>query len=269
MNLEIAPETRASWQVPAFQTPLWLGQRHPWCVVIPVINEGERISALLERMTVLGIGNLADILIVDGGSTDGSLNTAALQAQAVRGLLAKTGPGKLSAQLRCAYAFALEQGYTGIVTIDGNNKDDPAAIPPFIHALQDGVDFVQGSRYIPGGVGENTPRLRELAIRWVHAPLLSLYSGFHWTDTTQGFRAYSRRLLLDPRVAPFRDIFSTYELLAYLSYRAPKLGYRCIELPTTRRYPATGPVPTKISNIKGNLSVLAILINACRGRYDP
>ena len=269
MNNEITPETRATWQVPTFETRLWLGQGQPWCIVIPVINEGERIGKLLDRMATLGIHNLADILIVDGGSTDGSLNIAALQAQGVRGLLVKTGPGKLSAQLRCAYAFALDQGYAGIVTIDGNNKDDPEAIPRFINALQDGADFVQASRYLPGGIGENTPNLREFAIRWVHAPVLSLCSGFRWTDTTQGFRAYSRQLLLDPRVAPFRDIFSTYELLAYLSYRAPKLGYRCLELPTTRRYPATGQVPTKISSIKGNLSVLTILINACRGRYDP
>lgn len=269
MNAEITPETRATWQVPTFDILLWQGQHHPWCVVIPVINEGERIGQLLDRMTALGIADLADILIVDGGSTDGSLDIAALQTQGVCGLLVKTGPGKLSAQLRCAYAFALDQGYAGIVTIDGNNKDDPEAIPRFIDALQDGVDFVQASRYLPGGVGENTPRLREFAIRWVHAPLLGLFSGFHWTDTTQGFRAYSRRLLLDPKVAPFRDIFSTYELLAYLSYRAPKLGYRCIELPTARRYPADGQVPTKISSIKGNLSVLAILINACRRQYDP
>ncbi len=269
LNAEITPETRASGQFPAFDTPLWRGQSRPWCVVIPVINEGERIGKLLDRMANPGIHHLADILIIDGGSTDGSLNTTTLQNQGVRGLLVKTGPGKLSAQLRCAYAFALEQGYTGIVTIDGNNKDDPEAIPRFINALQDGVDFVQASRYIPGGVRENTPKLREIAIRWIHAPLLSLCSGFRWTDTTQGFRAYSRQLLLDPQVAPFRDIFSTYELLAYLSYRAPKLGYRCLELPTTRRYPATGQIPTKISSIQGNLAVLAILINACRGRYDP
>lgn len=131
------------------------------------------------------------------------------------------------------------------------------------------MDFVQASRYLPGGVGENTPRLREFAIRWIHAPLLSGFSGFHWTDTTQGFRAYSRRLLLDPKVAPFRDIFSTYELLAYLSYRAPKLGYRCIELPTIRRYPPTGPVPTKISSLSGNCSVFQVLIRACLGAYNP
>lgn len=269
MNPEITKEVRAAWQVPAFDIPLWRGQRHPWCVVVPVINEGERIGKLLDRMAALGIADLADILIVDGGSSDGSLDTAALQARGVRGLLVKTGPGKLSAQLRCAYAFALDQGYAGIVTIDGNNKDDPEAIPRFIDALRDGVDFVQASRYVPGGIGENTPRLREFAIRWVHAPLLGLCSGFHWTDTTQGFRAYNRQLLLDPKVAPFRDVFSTYELLAYLSYRAPRLGYRCLELPTTRRYPASGGVPTKISSIKGNLSVLTILINACLGRYNP
>ena len=268
-NTEITPEIRASWQVPAFDIPLWRGQAHPWCVVIPVINEGERIGQLLDRMQALEIANLADILIIDGGSTDGSLNPDALQTQGVHGLLIKTGPGKLSAQLRCAYAFALDQGYAGIVTIDGNNKDDPEAIPCFIDALQNGVDFVQASRYLPGGVGENTPRLREFAIRWLHAPLLSLFSGFHWTDTTQGFRAYSRRLLLDPKIAPFRDIFSTYELLAYLSYRAPKLGYRCIELPTIRRYPATGQVPTKISSVRGNLSVLQVLIRACFGAYNP
>lgn len=269
MNAEITPETRATWQVPAFNLLFWQGQQHPWCVVIPVINEGGRIGQLLDRMMALGVADLADILIVDGGSTDGSLNADALQTQNVRSLLVKTGPGKLSAQLRCAYAFALEQGYAGVVTIDGNNKDDPEAIPRFIDALRDGVDFVQASRYLPGGMGENTPRLREFAIRWVHAPFLSLFSGFHWTDTTQGFRAYSRRLLLDPDIAPFRDIFSTYELLAYLSYRAPKLGYRCIELPTIRRYPATGQVPTKISSFRGNLSVLQVLIRACFRFYDP
>jgi glycosyltransferase involved in cell wall biosynthesis len=259
---------RATWQVPAYDTRFWLERRHPWCVVIPVINEGVRIRNLLARMSTLDIDASADILIVDGGSTDDSLEPAALQAQGVRGLLIKTGPGKLSAQLRCAYAFALDQGYEGVITIDGNDKDDPEAIPRFIDALKEGVDFVQASRYIPGGIAENTPRAREFAIRWVHAPVLRLFSGFHWTDTTQGFRAYSSRMLLDPRIAPFRDIFVGYELLAYLSYRAPRLGYHCVELPTARRYPA-GEIPTKISAVKGNLAVLEVLFRASLGYYNP
>lgn len=265
---DIAPAARETWQVPSFDTPLWLGRQHSWCVVIPVINEGERIKSLLARMAALKIENIADIIIIDGGTTDGSLELQALQQVGVRGLLVKTAPGKLSAQLRCAYAFALDHGYEGIVTIDGNDKDDPEAISRFIVALKQGFDFVQASRFVAGGVAENTPKSRDFAIRFIHAPMLSLASGFKWTDTTQGFRAYSRKLLLDPKLAPFRDVFMTYELLAYLSYQAPKLDYRCIELATVRRYPK-GEVPTKISSVKGNLSVLQILLKACLGKYNP
>nr|WP_145550994.1 glycosyltransferase family 2 protein [Variovorax boronicumulans] len=262
------PADRHTWQVPLSETLLWQGRRHPWCVVIPVINEGERIQRLLARMAQLRIADIADIVIVDGGSTDSSLELPALEAQGVRGLLLKRGPGKLSAQLRCAYAFALDQGYEGIVTIDGNDKDDPEAIPRFIDALRDGVDFVQASRFIAGGIAENTPPLRDLAIRLIHAPALSLSSGFRWTDTTQGFRAYSRRLLLSPGLALFREVFLEYELLAYLSHRSPRLGFKCVELATTRRYPP-GEVPTKISAFRGNIKVLKTLVLACTGSYNP
>ncbi|EMV7411740.1 glycosyltransferase family 2 protein [Enterobacter soli] len=265
---ESAPQVLSSnWQVPAYEKQLWQGKSQDYCVVIPVINEGERIRNLLARMAAINIADHADIIIVDGGSRDGSLELEGLKDLNVSGLLLKTGPGKLSSQLRCGYAFALEQGYEGIITIDGNDKDDPDAIPQFIAALKEGVDFVQASRFVSGGVAENTPASRDFAIRFIHAPMLSLFSGFKWTDTTQGFRAYSRKLLLDTRIAPFRDIFSTYELLAYLSYRAPKLGFRCLEIATVRRYPK-GEVPTKISAFKGNWSVLSILFSACFGKYN-
>lgn len=262
------PTGPGNWSVPGYEIRAWSGKLHPYCVVIPVINEGQRIGRLLRRMRSLAIHDRADIVLVDGGSCDGSLEPDGLRELFVRGVLVKTGAGKLSAQLRCAYSFALQHGYEGIVTIDGNNKDDPAAIPSFIAALKAGYDFVQASRFLPGGFAVNTPRSRDLAIRFIHAPLLRLASGFPWTDTTQGFRAYSSRMLRDERVSPFRDVFQTYELLAYLSQRVPRLGYKCIELPTARCYPR-GEVPTKISSIRGNLAVLSILFKACMGQYSP
>ena len=76
---DITPQVRASWQVPAFETLIWRGRQHPWCVVIPVINEGERIKKLLVRMSAFKIDGLADIIIVDGGSTDGSLALESLE----------------------------------------------------------------------------------------------------------------------------------------------------------------------------------------------
>ncbi|MCU7651101.1 glycosyltransferase family 2 protein [Pseudomonas piscis] len=268
-TISVTPiEGREAWQVPAMETLLWQGRQHPWCVVIPVINEGQRIKDLLKKMQSQKISEIADIIIVDGGSKDGSLELEALKQVGVSSLIEKKGPGKLSAQLRCAYAFALEQGYEGIVTIDGNNKDDPEAIPRFISALKDGVDFVQASRFISGGIAENTPKSRDFAIRFIHAPCLSLASGFKWTDTTQGFRAYSRKMLLDPKISIFRDIFSKYELLAYLSYRVPKLGYKCVELPAIRKYPID-EVPTKITAFRGNLDVLKTLFSSCLKKYNP
>jgi len=122
---------------------------------------------------------------------------------------------------------------------------------------------------VPGGLAENTPWIRDLAIRAIHAPVLSWASGFHWTDTTQGFRGYSRKMLADDRMHIFRPIFDRYELLAYISYRAPRLGFRCIELPTCRRYPGSGKTPTKISAIRGNWSLLTTLWKACTGQYNP
>src|SRR5262249_2198922 len=56
---------------------------------------------------------------------------------------------------------------------------------------------------------------------------------------------------------------------AYLNYRAPRLGYRCVELPTTRRYPLGEKVPTKISPFVGDLALLVTLARVCLGLFDP
>jgi hypothetical protein len=103
----------------------------------------------------------------------------------------------------------------------------------------------------------------------IHAPILSIAAGRRFTDTTQGYRAYSAEYLLDPRVSPFRDIFGRYELLAYLTVRASQLGYAVKELPTSRVYPKSGNVPTKISGLRGLVDLMIVLFNTVAGRYAP
>ena len=260
---------RRGWQVPAFDVAAMAprGTRH--VVLIPVINEGERIQRQLRDMAALNLSGQADIVVVDGGSTDNSLAEPFLRSVGVRALVTKSGPGKLSAQLRCGYAWALLEGYDGIVTIDGNGKDGVASIPSFLRALDEGYGYVQASRFIAGGQSENTPLSRLLAIRLIHAPLLSLAARRWFTDTTQGYRAYSSAYLLDPRVAPFRDIFVRYELLAYLTVRASQLGYRVKELPTSRAYPRGEQIPTKINGLRGLADLMAVVINTLAGAYAP
>ncbi|HET8761231.1 MAG TPA: glycosyltransferase family 2 protein [Nitrospiria bacterium] len=237
-----------------------------YCLCIPVINEGERLHAQLYRMR--DIAGSVDVVIADGGSTDGSVALPALREFGVRAVIPKSEPGALSTQLRLAFAYALEAGYDGVATMDGNNKDDPASIPLVLRALDLGYDHVQGSRFVPGGRAVATPWTRLVAIRLLHAPVISLAAGVRYTDTTNGFRGYSRRFLLDPRVAPLRPVFRGYELPYYLAAQAGRLGYRVIEVPVTRRYPP-GRVPTKIRPLVGHLEILSALWAVWRGRYAP
>jgi glycosyltransferase involved in cell wall biosynthesis len=262
-----AAAARPPREVPAFRAEVLAPRRTRYCVVVPVINEGERLRRQLARMAPYRA--LADVVIADGGSTDGSVARERVEPFGVRAVLVKTGPGKLSAQMRMAMAWALDEGYDGAVFIDGNDKDDPDAIPRFLAALERGFDHVQGSRFVPGGRAENTPPSRLLGIKLVHAPLVSLSARFRYTDTTNGFRAYSRRLLEDPRVAPFRDLFARYELHYYLAIRAARLGFAVCEVPVTRAYPRGERAPTKISPLRGNLLILRTLLAACLHRFDP
>jgi glycosyltransferase involved in cell wall biosynthesis len=255
------------WSVPEFSIDEFFDRRRRYCICVFVINEGDKFLAQLAEMKPLN--EELDIIIADGGSTDGSTEPGVLNSHGVKALLTKRGPGRLSAQMRMAFAYAISRGYEGIITIDGNHKDDSSAAPLFIEALDKGYDHVQGSRFIPGGRAIRTPLSRLWAIKLVHAPLVSYSSGFHYTDTTNGFRAYSRRFLLDPRVAPFRECFLQYELHYYLAIQAPRLGYRVVEVPVTRAYPVHGKVPTKISPIQGNWLVLKTLVKVCLHQYDP
>lgn len=263
--LDLAVRARG-WEVPDFTLTEWGERRSPFALCVFVLNEGERIRAQLEGMKWLT--SQIDIVVADGGSSDGAVAPEILVRYGVRALLIKHGPGRLSAQMRMALAYSLERGYEGVVVMDGNNKDDPSAVPAFLQLLTAGYDHIQGSRYVPGGQAINTPWSRHLAVKYLHAPLLSLAAGFRYTDTTNGFRAYSRRLLLDERVAPFRDVFSGYELHYYLAIRAAQLGFHVCETPVTRAYPP-GKTPTKIRGFRGNLMILRTLWRACRHRYDP
>lgn len=257
-----------TWQFPDFEAQELTPKAHKYCVCVFVINEGERIQKQLKAMKKYS--KQIDIVVADGGSTDGSLEKDFLATQNVRALLTKKGKGKLSAQMRMAFAWALHEGYEGVVVVDGNGKDDISAIPDFIKELDSDYDHVQGSRFIPGGKAINTPLSREIGLHLIHAPLISLASRKRHTDTTNGFRAYSSALLADDKVAVFRDVFQTYELHYYLAIESSRRSqYKTTETPVTRAYPKTGKTPTKISPVKGNLHILKVLFNSVLGKYKP
>ncbi len=257
----------AEWSVPSFTESVYFTKKHDYALVIPVINEGTRIQNQLKNILAAGLS--VDVVIADGGSTDDSLNETFLRSVNVRTLLTKMDEGKLSAQLRIAYAWCLKEHYKGILTIDGNGKDSVESVSAFVEKLQEGYDYVQGSRYKKGGKAENTPLERTIGNRCIHAPMLSLAGHFWFTDTTNGFRGYSAQYLLDKRVLPFRDVFMNYELLFYLTTRAGQLGYNVCEVPVRRSYPIGEATPTKINSSGAKLALFKQTLSAAMGNFKP
>lgn len=254
--------------VPNFECMEFQKKTKDYCVCIPVINEGTRIKKELERAKKHNISQYVDIIICDGDSKDNSLNDNLMKELEVNTVLVKKDVGKQGAQLRMGFWWCLERGYKGIITIDGNNKDSIEDIPKFIEKLEEGYDFVQGSRFIKGGKAINTPFIRYLSVKLIHAPIISLTARKRFTDTTNAYRAYTKKYLLDKRVNPFRDIFMSYELLAYLSVRASQLKMKACEIPVTREYPKKEKTPTKISFFKGNFELFKILFKNLFGKYN-
>lgn len=259
-------ERSRSWQLPNHHTKEFLPKQSKYCICVFVINEGEKLLKQLARMQ--NLSTMIDIIIADGGSTDNSTDHDTLVNFGVNTLLVKEDVGKLGTQMRMAYAWAMNRGYEGVVSIDGNNKDSVDSTVDFIKKLDEGFDHIQGSRFIPGGKQINTPMLRLIGLKLLHVPVMRLASGFKYTDTTNGFRAYSAKLLRSNNLSIFRNVFTGYELHYYLAVKAATYKYRCIEIPVTREYPATGKSPTKISPIKGNLEVILKLFQVAIGWYD-
>ncbi|KKR10656.1 MAG: Dolichyl-phosphate beta-D-mannosyltransferase [Candidatus Woesebacteria bacterium GW2011_GWA1_39_21] len=256
----------SDWELPKFEKFEFRKKSSKYCVCIPIINEGQRILTQLEKMKK--VSKLADIIICDGRSNDGSTKLSVMKKYNVRTLLTKLGPGKQATQLRMGFSYALKQGYKGVIQVDGNNKDGVNAIPRFIKELDAGYDYIQGSRFVKGGKAVNTPINRYIGVRFIASPLISLFGGYLYTDITNGFRAYSARYLLHSKVLPFRSVFLQYGLNFYLAVRARQVGLLSKEIPVLRAYPKHS-TPSKMKNFSDQFDLLKEVVYAAFGKYNP
>jgi len=252
------------WQPPRFEVVELAAKRSRYCLVVTVWNEGERFRRQLERMEPYA--GTVDVVVADWRSLDGSTDPDLLRRHRVRTLL-QTDEGGLGTAVRLGLAYAIDEGYDGVVTVDGNGKDGVDAIPRFVDHLEHGWDFVQGSRFLPGGEHANTPLERQVGIRLLVAPLLSLAAGRYITDPTNGFRAMSRRYLTDPSIQPIRAVFVRFNLQLYLVSKAAR--FRFVEIPVVRIYPEGESVPTKIADFETKMLFVRELLATLRGKYDP
>src|SRR5690606_12515917 len=96
--------------------------------------------------------------------------------------------------LRTGFRYAVRRGYAQAVQFDGDGQHDPAEIAPLLEALDAGADMVVGSRFADRSQTYEVGLMRARAMGVLRLMVRQL-SGQTFTDTSSGFRAFSRPVL--------------------------------------------------------------------------
>ena len=226
-------------------------------LAVPVaFNEEKKIGSVLGRFE--GVTGIDQILLLDDCSTDQTPRIAERMGVKVLSQPRRSGVG---AAIRRAIRYAEENGFGILVILAGNDKDRPHEIHRLVEPIvRDGYDFVQGSRYLPGGDFGNMPLYRQISTRFIHPLLFSLVSGKKITDSTNGFRALRVSCFKDQRIDIDQDWIDRYELEPYIFFKFIRLGYRVKEVPVTKIYPPKALGYTKMRPFSSWWSILRPLV---------
>ncbi|MBN4050321.1 glycosyltransferase family 2 protein [Desulfobulbus sp. AH-315-M07] len=226
-------------------------------VIAPCLDEQVKIATVVDRLQDMTEKIVDEILVVDDGSTDGSVAEVKKRGATSIEMGSVVGVG---AALRAGFDYAASKGYDIIVVMAGNNKDEPNEIPSLVRPIvDDDADFVQGSRFLSRANFGHMPAYRKVATR-IHPLLFSAVTGKRVTESTNGFRAFRIGLLDDPNIKLEQEWLNAYELEPYLYYKAVTLGYRTMEVPCTKVYPPKKLGYTKMKPISGWWSILRPLL---------
>ena len=172
--------------------------------LIPAHDEAPRIAAV-----VRGAAAHLPVLVVDDGSSD---DTAAVAREAGAEVLEQRPNAGKGAALRAGLRLALDRGYDGALTLDGDGQHDPAEIPAFLDALTPGAgarpDLIVGRRDF-----RKMPPARRLA-NTLGGWTFSRAVGATVPDNQSGYRLVGRRLMAASLASTERGFEFEVELLA-------------------------------------------------------
>ena len=186
-------------------------------LVVPAHNEARNIPWVFEQIPDC----VDEVILVDGESEDATLRMASHCLPTVRSV-PQQGPGKGSA-LRTGFEAATGEY---VVMLDADGSMWPGEIPHYVHFLDNGYDFVKGSRFVAGGGSLDLTRIRSLGNRALLTVVNRLYDTV-LTDLCYGYCAF-RRSFLDEL-----DLRSTgFEIEAEMVAHALRSGLRIAEVPS-------------------------------------
>jgi glycosyltransferase involved in cell wall biosynthesis len=186
------------------------------CVIVPTLNEAANLPHVLPRIPAD-----YDVVIIDGGSIDGTPSVAATLRPSAR-VLAQAGRGKGDA-LACGFAAAQSDI---VVMLDADGSARVEEIPRFLEALAAGADFAKGSRFLGDGGSVDITRIRTFGNKLL-SRLVNLLFDTSYTDLCYGYNAFWTDCV--PRLAIDADGF---EVETQLNIRACKAGLLVVEVPS-------------------------------------
>jgi glycosyltransferase involved in cell wall biosynthesis len=188
-------------------------------VVIPVLNEFESLGYVLSQIST---EHVSEIIVVDGGSSDGSIEIAkAAGAQVIQEL--KRGYGQA-----CAAGVKHVQGEI-VVFLDADGADDPLNIPRLIQPiLAQEADMVLGSR-LAGVIEIGAMPWQQYFGNWFSAWLIRKLFELKITDLSP-FRAVRKSKLMDLGMTEM-----TYGWPTEMIVKAALQGWQIQEIPVNYR----------------------------------
>lgn len=230
---------------------------------IPAYNQLRQLPTVLREIEEARLDDV-DFVIVNNGCTDGSAELIHDSGHAYIDSDVNRGVG--FAYIRALqWALARGERYAIFGAMAANAKMLPAEIPRLIDPIREGrADYVSGSRFLEPGHHPNLPAFRRTSI-----PLVNLFvrlgCGHRLTDATNGFRAFRLDVIrrADWEIDDPSQYTYGFEYYLYAKFlRDPSL--RCIEVPTTMRYPSAG----KYSHIRPGRDWYEMLKPWMRARLD-
>ncbi|PYS47427.1 MAG: dolichyl-phosphate beta-D-mannosyltransferase [Acidobacteria bacterium] len=198
-------------------------------IVVPTYNERENVAALVALL--LEVAPAADVMLIDDDSPDGTAAFALelFGANPRFSVMRRTGARGYGQSLVDGYHRALEGGYARLVQLDADFSHDPHIIPTLVNESLK-ADVVIGSRYCAGGRIMNWSVRRRLLSRFANLYVCWI-AGLRTSDTTSGFRCYTRRAL--SRLLEGRVEAEGYAFLVEAVFRAEREGLSIVEVPIT------------------------------------
>ncbi|MEM6392984.1 MAG: glycosyltransferase family 2 protein [Planctomycetota bacterium] len=161
-------------------------------LIIPTFREADALPHLIDRLRAFHAdsGYELQALIMDDPSGDGSDTIVADTGLPWLNYVGRTGPRGLSAAVVDGLARA-EHPY--VVVMDADLSHPPESIPALLDALDNGHDFVFGSRYVKGGSTDDDWGLG----RWLNSRIATILARplTHLKDPMAGFFAFRKSLL--------------------------------------------------------------------------